>query len=111
MLAQQGVFQVDNYSLDELTQVAGTHGRVVNGKYVPFTESELRNQVQFEKFSRLLGDDALGHTIWNRTKFGVNWGDQTVAKAVAQKPWDFLIKREKSRLNKSHASLKINCLK
>lgn len=81
MLAQQGVFQVDNYSLDELTQVAGTHGRVVNGKYVPFTESELRNQVQFEKFSRLLGDDALGHTIWNRTKFGVNWGDQTVAKA------------------------------
>lgn len=81
MLAQQGVFQVDNYSLDELTQVAGTHGRVVNGKYVPFTESELRNQVQFEKFSRLLGDDALGHTIWNRAKFGVNWGDQTVAKA------------------------------
>ena len=81
MLAQQGVFQVDNYSLDELTQVAGTHGRVVNGKYIPFTESELRNQVQFEKFSRLLGDDALGHTIWNRTKFGVNWGDQTVAKA------------------------------
>ena len=81
MLAQQGVFQVDNYSLDELTQVAGTHGRVIDGKYVPFTESELRNQVQFEKFTRLLGDDTLGHTIWNRAKFGVNWGDQTVAKA------------------------------
>lgn len=81
MLAQQGVFQVNNYSLDELTQVAGTHGRVIDGKYVPFTESELRNQVQFEKFTRLLGDDALGHTIWNRAKFGVNWGDQTVAKA------------------------------